>query len=174
MISDQELRDRAALHDLVMTYCRATDRRDYGLLRSLYHDDAIEDRGAMFKGGPDEWIAWAKPVQARFEMTVHRIFNTLFVVDGDRAEGEHYAEAYHRTFGPDAQEVAAGGRFIDRYEKREGVWKFTYRSATSDLAEIRPVDPVAYQQLVTHSYAARIDGDDQSYKALGLFPPRRG
>jgi len=48
----QIVADRLALQDLVQKYSRAIDRRDFALLRTLYHEDAIEDHGGMFSGPP--------------------------------------------------------------------------------------------------------------------------
>ena len=54
----QELIDKQALQELVLSYCRACDRRDFVLLRTLYHDDAVDEHGAMFCGSADEYVAW--------------------------------------------------------------------------------------------------------------------
>jgi SnoaL-like domain len=42
-LSVQEAADREALRHLVTAYGHGIDRRDYGLLRTLYHDDAVDD-----------------------------------------------------------------------------------------------------------------------------------
>jgi hypothetical protein len=84
----EEMLDTMALQKLAWTYCHAVDRRDYRLLRSLYHDDAVDDHGDMFRGTPDEYIAWLPTMLAQWEATSHVITNTLFLIDGDRGEGE--------------------------------------------------------------------------------------
>ncbi len=61
----QMLIDKQALSELVHSYCRACDRRDFALLRSLYHDDAIDDHGTMFRGTADEYLAWLPGVMAK-------------------------------------------------------------------------------------------------------------
>jgi hypothetical protein len=167
--NDQYVYDRLALHDLVMTYCRAIDRRDYVLLRSLYWDEAVEDAGTT-RGTIDERLEYVKKSQAPFDITVHRIFNTLFSIDGDTAQGEHYIEAYHRTPGPNAQEMIAGGRYLDRYEKRNGAWKIIYRVRVADSMQTLPVDEASFKQLIASPTAGRTDGEDLSYQTLSAFP----
>lgn len=155
--------DRIALHDLVMCYCRGCDRRDFALVRSLYHDDAIDDHGTMFTGGPDAFVAWLAQVTTRWEMTRHSISNSLFVIDGDRAEGEHYAEAWHRTPGPDAKQYIVLGRYLDRYERRDGVWKFSHRSLVFDHGSIVQVDVDLFAQMRRDAPNGRADRDDPSF-----------
>lgn len=166
----RQLVEKDALRDLVLSYCRAVDRRDYVLLRSLYADDAVEDRGGTFSGSIDEFIAAMPEMTKPFALTVHRISNMLFEVRGDVAEGEIYAEAYHRTKPPEPREVIAGGRYLDRYEKRGGAWRIVRRASTLDRCETRAVDEAAYANFVAAAPMGRPDGEDLSYSALSLFP----
>ena len=165
----QDLLDKQALLDLATQYCRAIDRRDYVLLRSLYLEGAREDRGAIFCGSSDEFVDWVAKDSVNYELTVHRLFNSQFELDGERAEGEIYAEAYHRTAGDSPQEVIAGGRYLDRYEKRNGRWGFVFRTSTLDRCEVKPLDPEAYTQFVAGSVAGIGSADDLSYKVLSMF-----
>lgn len=36
----QEILDKESIRDLVHIYCRAADRHDHELMRTLYHEDA--------------------------------------------------------------------------------------------------------------------------------------
>jgi hypothetical protein len=163
------LLDKQALHELVMTYCRAVDRRDFTLLKTVYHQQATEDRGAIFSGSAEGFMALVASDAVNYELTCHRVFNTLFVVNGNRAEGEIYVEAYHRTASEDAQEVIAGGRFLDRYEKRDNRWGIIARTATLDSCQARPVDRATYQQFVAGSIPGQPGPADASYQALPLL-----
>jgi hypothetical protein len=165
----QQLIDKQALHELVLTYCRACDRRDFVLLRTLYHDDAIDDHGAMFCGSADAYVAWLPGVLANFAATVHSVSNALFVVAGERAQGELYALAYHRTHAPQARDIVIGGRYLDHYERRAGVWKFSRRSLALDFCRIETVNPAAYQEFAAGAPAGRTDLEDPSYLALPFF-----
>jgi len=159
----QDLLDRVALHDLVMRYCRGCDRRDFALVRSLYHDDAIDGHGAMFKGGPDAFVAWLAEVTAHWSLTRHVVGNSLFVIDGDHAEGEHYVEAWHRTHGPQPQLFIALGRYLDKYERRGGVWKFSYRSLVFDHGHIVAVDGESLERMGKDAPHGTADRGDPSF-----------
>ena len=52
----------------------------------------------------------------------------------DEAFGEVYYQAYHRVAGEDGnpRDLFIAGRYVDRYERREGVWKIAYRSELVD------------------------------------------
>lgn len=160
---NQELLDRVALHDLLMRYCRGCDRRDFALVRSLYHDDAIDDHGAMFRGGPDAFVAWLPEAMAHWDATRHSVTNSLFAIDGDMAEGEHYVVAWHRTRSPGAKEYIVHGRYLDRYARRDGVWKFLHRSLVFDHGYIREVDEAVLERLGADAPHGRADRSDPSW-----------
>lgn len=155
--------DIVRLRQLVMLYCRGCDRRDFALVRSLYHDDAIDDHGAMFKGTPDAFVAWLPEIMAKWQLTRHSISNSLFAVSGDKAEGEHYVEAWHSTGGDRAREFIAYGRYLDRYEKRQGIWKFAHRQLVFDHGFIREIDVMSLQRMGEGVQAGRIDRQDPSW-----------
>jgi hypothetical protein len=165
----QAVADRSELRDLVLTYCRACDRRDFALVRTLYHDDAIDDHGKMFRGSPDEFVKWLPGAMAQFEATVHSISNSLFAIEGASASGEHYTVAYHRSPAPDSREYVVGGRYLDRYEKRNGVWKFLHRSLVLDWAQVRPVDAAAYESFAAGAVLGTADANDPSYREAPLL-----
>ena len=139
-MSDRALLDQIELRQLVMRYCRGIDRRDFALVRSCYHDDAIDDHGGMFTGSADDYVVWVAEALKGMECTIHSIGNSIFAVDGDTAEGEHYSYNFHRTRPPERQELVIHGRYLDRYERRNGVWKFSYRRIVFDHGYMKPVD----------------------------------
>jgi hypothetical protein len=135
----QALLDKQALYELAVRYARAIDRRDRSLLLSVYHDDAIDDHGVMFKGSPAAFADWQPEVMAPFDVTAHYIANTAYRVDGDSAEGELYFIAYHRTKLPEAKEIVIGGRYLDRYERRNNTWKILHRTLVWDFTRSNPI-----------------------------------
>lgn len=167
----RQLADKQELLELVTLYCRAIDRRDFPLLRSLYHPGARECRGAIYEGDAGGFVDWAAGDAVNYELTVHRLFNSYFVIDGDFAEGEIYAEAYHRTAGADPQEVIAGGRYLDRYQRCDGRWGFIYRTSTIDRCEMRPLNQDAYRQFVAGSPGGIAGSEDLSYQVFSLQSP---
>jgi hypothetical protein len=128
------------LQRLAWLYCHAVDRGDMTLLRSLYHDDAVDEHGGMFTGTADEYVAWLPKALAGVDAVRHEITNMLFVVDGDRAQGQLVNTAYHRTGD---HETVLGGRYLDTYERRDGVWRILHRSLVLDTVEQRTASEAA-------------------------------
>ena len=177
-LSDAEflVRSQAAssLQQLAWTYCHAIDRGDLKLVRSLYHDDAIDDHGPMFSGSPDEYVAWLPSMLANWEMTSHVISNMLFLIDGNQAEGELVVLAYHRTPAPGSRELIARGRYLDRYEKRDGIWRFLRRSLVLDAMEERATPMSEGPSLDEGMEKGRLDAGDACFTRLARFDRQRG
>ncbi|MDO3402779.1 nuclear transport factor 2 family protein [Mycolicibacterium neoaurum] len=129
-----------ALH----TYCRAIDRRDPELLRTVYHDDAIDDHGGAFIGGPDGYVTWVIDHLEHFVSTMHTLQNTLIDVDisSGVARSESYCVAHHVRPGSDDDLVmdVFGCRYVDRFERREaGVWKIAHRVVVAEWRLRQPM-----------------------------------
>lgn len=162
-----ELADRAALRHLVDAYGHAIDRRDYALLATLYHDDAEDDHSPYFCGSAEDYIAWLPGMMAEWQSTMHIALAALFALDGQRAEGEIRALAWHLT-ADGTRQFVAWGRYADRYEKREGIWRFARRSFILDHAEDLPV--VSGSDFGSGGVGTgRAGADDPVYARLALF-----
>lgn len=133
-----ELLAKQEITDLVGRYMRGLDRLDRELLRSTFHDDATTDYG-FFKGGPDEFCDMAMNALKAHLANHHMIGQVLIDVEGDVAFGEVYFQAFHRivTDGEE-RDLFISGRYVDRYERRDGTWKFAFRSEVNDWARNDP------------------------------------
>lgn len=144
----EALLDKQDIYELSCQYMRALDRLDEALLVSVFFEDAWCDYG-FTEGSPVEFSHYAITALTTHAANQHMVGNCLFDVDGDEAFGEVYFQAYHKIMGKDGYEdVIIAGRYLDRYEKREGVWKFAYRSERVDWSRTQPTQD-SYFDLAT-------------------------
>jgi SnoaL-like domain len=130
--------DKLECAELVYRLARAIDRCDAELLETLFHPDATDDHG-RFKGTAREFIAWVIPLLKTMKHTQHVIGQCLVEIDGDSAAGESYFVAHHIVAGPDGDLfIIAAGRYLDRFERRGGVWKIAHRHAVYDWNSTGP------------------------------------
>ena len=122
------------IYDLLCDYMRAQDRLDPALHRSVFHDDATTDYGS-FKGGADAFVAFAQGVLADHAANHHMIGQVRIDFEGETAFGEVYFQAFHRV---DDNDLWVSGRYVDRYERRDGAWKIAHRSELVDWLRVEP------------------------------------
>jgi len=139
----QALIDKEAIRDLVLLYSRGVDRKDLDLLRDLYTADATDTHGDTYDGPAEGYLQFLAASLPHMRYSGHHVANHMISVDGDEAEGEVYALAFHAI--PDAQ----GGmledlklvRYIDKYRRCEdGRWRFAKRTVTYDYQTRKPID----------------------------------
>ena len=135
------------ISELVYRYMRGLDRWDRDLLISLFHDDAWCEYG-FFNGGAVQFIDYALEALSTHAANQHFVGNILIDLQGDEAFGEVYFNAYHKMSAEEGHDdMIIAGRYLDRYQRRDGVWKFAYRSERVDWSHSAPsADP--YFQLV--------------------------
>lgn len=126
----EDLLAKQEIYDVLCRYCRGIDRLDMDLVRDCYHPDAI-DHHTGFDGGLEEFLTWAESSLRQMDGTMHTICNHLVEVRGDVAVSETYAHTWHWTAEPTkpSQNALTGTRYVDRFERREGVWRIAERWA---------------------------------------------
>ncbi len=133
-----ELLAKQEITDLVGRYMRGLDRLDKETLRSTFHDDASTDYG-FFQGSADEFVEMACNALQDHLANHHMIGQVLIDVEQDIAFGEVYFQAFHRiVVKGEERDLFISGRYIDRYEKRDGVWKIAFRSEVNDWSRNDP------------------------------------
>jgi hypothetical protein len=126
---DPELRallDKQAIFECVNRYARGLDRHDDEMVGSAYHEGARDHHGD-FLGDPADFIPWANELHAADWVAHHHHLTTHTVeLDGDVAHAETYCIG---TFLRKSEPVVdmAGGRYVDRLERRDGEWKIVDR-----------------------------------------------
>lgn len=150
---------REEIRQLAQLYARGVDRKDIGLLRTLYTADAIDDHGPYYSGPVAGYLAFLERSLPHMHIGAHLICNHLISVSGDEAEGEVYALAWHVV--PDRQGGHAHDlqavRYIDRYRREaDGRWRFAHRVLSFDMKTLIPAGDVGPQPdpLADASYAA--------------------
>ena len=129
------------IRELGMLYSRGVDRKDAALLRTLYTRDATDTHGDSFDGSAEDFVQFLERSFPHMRYSGHHICNHLISVDGEQGEGEVYAIAWHVV--PDGnggwQEDLMCVRYIDRYRREGGRWRFAQRVVTYDMRIRRPM-----------------------------------
>ena len=134
----EALLDKQDIYELSCKYMRGLDRLDEKLLHSVFFEDAWCDYG-FTEGSATEFAKYCVTALQDHEANQHMIGNVLIELEGDEAYGEVYFQAYHKVKGEFGfEDITIAGRYLDRYEKRDGIWKFSYRSERVDWSRTQP------------------------------------
>lgn len=189
----------ADIHEIVQVlyrYCAAVDRLDADRLATCFHTDGTDDHG-IFEGPASEFVPWVMGFVGAWVSTQHDISNPIVEIDPDdpdRAVSECHWTGYYRmpapavsaahddrdgvstpgTAGAGAQPVVdqlAVGRYLDRFERRDGVWRIAHRTCVTDFTHDLGEAPAPR----LHRLAGRRDRRDLSFHlrelALGFRLP---
>ncbi len=170
----QEMLDEHALRKLVHGYCRAVDRGDTETLRGMYHPDAVDGHGAFSTGSVDDFLGRLAASRKHLRSMQHHITTVNFAIDGDRAEGEIYSIATHTFAAKHGEtEVIVGGRYLDKYQKRDGTWRFLERTIVTDWAHVHDPSSVDLRHpMVKDSPKGSLGPDDPSFALFSLLGGR--
>lgn len=184
-----ELLAKQEITEVIHRYARAIDRMDEAMLRSVFHPGS---RHRHFYEGPSsnpslpsrpgepaDFVAFAMDVLRGHSSTHHQLGNVLIELTGnDTATAETYFTAHHRM-RPSGDPLAApnafdtpmdyfiGGRYLDRFERRDGAWRIVERIGMTDWARIdAPASAVA--RAIPPDTIGRRAPDDMVYRFIGI------
>lgn len=146
------------IEDALLRWCRGIDRLDMQQIRNVFHPDATDNHGvAVFD--VDGLITWISDRHKTVSLSMHRINNILIEFAGqDLALVESYVDAYqcyppggdaalaqltgrHEGSSGVGKVLMAPGRYIDRFERRNGRWKIAKRTVIFESALVFDMPP---------------------------------
>jgi hypothetical protein len=134
--------DRDEIVEVLNRYCRGVDRRKWELMRSAFHDDALDEHGEV-NGTADDLVEWTRIRHERVLQSMHSITNvSVLAAKGDQAWIECYCTVHQvMSRGDDRPpaHLSIGCRYIDLFERRDD-WRIARRHVRYDWVYSIPVE----------------------------------
>ncbi|MCS6947817.1 MAG: nuclear transport factor 2 family protein [Steroidobacteraceae bacterium] len=134
---------RHEITEVLHRYARGWDREDEATIRDCFWPDSTHQHGA-FRGLSHEFVAISFKATRNVKLMSHSISNISIEIVGNRAVSECHFLAYHRRpsrTGSGEVDWFLKGRYLDRFERRSGVWKIAHRRGLHDFARtFEPAD----------------------------------
>ena len=131
----RDLAAKDAIKEVVYRYSHGIDRRDYKVLNDVFWPDSRLEYGLYNDSGAG-FAAVIEQVYGEIEVDVtqHFIGNCILRVEGDKAIGETYVNAFHRVPASEGgyEDVVMGARYLDQFECRNGEWRISVRKVVFD------------------------------------------
>lgn len=131
-----ELANRVRIFDCLKRVSRGIDRFDRALFLSAYHPDAVISAGAMVTSPAAAFDGGAALHDNGQMSTLHHLTNHTSEIDGDIAHCETYY--FYASRNRDGTEWLAGGRYVDRVERRDGAWRIAFRQTLIEWSGTMP------------------------------------
>jgi hypothetical protein len=129
--------------EVLYRYCRGMDRADEAAARSCFHPGSVHSHGA-FQGLSADFIDMAMTIVRPLKACTHMVTNMMIELAGDRAVSECHFLAHHRRHKADGsgeEDMFLKGRYLDRFERRDGAWKIVGRTGLHDFERVlEPAD----------------------------------
>ena len=189
--SPARVADRLAIQDLIYRWCRAADRLDFEAMPALFHPDAHDDHGP-YRGDIPGLIEWIRKRHQVIVFSMHQMTNVqIEFADDDNALVESYLSMVQR-YAPGAGESLAQltdvkfsqdscvdlhsrSRYVDRVQRRDGVWRVLRRTLVQDWKQLVEVPNVPANR--PGALVGRRDPEDfifQERRSMGIGTARTG
>ena len=119
--------DHIEIQRLMYRYARCADNRDYAGFADVFCEDAVFD----FSGNIVTTLAAIQEMMHaldRYSSTLHQVTNTLYEVEGDRADGQTYCVACHLfQESGDTKKLEMGIIYHDQLRRTPSGWRIVQR-----------------------------------------------
>jgi SnoaL-like domain len=133
--------DKMACAELVQSWGFARDQGRWDDLTAIFHPDG-EIAVSWFRGPYAEFVAHCAKNFGRGSSAKHLLWPARISLNGDRATAEtNVAILVRQTIDGVEMDLTSYGRFLDRIEKRGGVWRIVERATLYEKDRLDPVEP---------------------------------
>jgi hypothetical protein len=169
------IEDRQAIHDVIVRYCRGVDRSDPDLVEADFHDDAIDNHFGVvlpFREAISTLKSARSGAPPSKTTSMHNLSNINIAIDGDVARCESYVNVVVRIPQEDgcAIDWLHAGRYVDRFERRNGDWRIAYRTVVYDRERFDKVVPapegLSQARYLDNAVLGKRGAGDFSYQIL--------
>lgn len=157
------LLDKQDIHECLTRFSRGMDRFDRDCYLSAFWPDATMAAGP-FVGTPAECWDWAIPMHDAGQVaTHHSLLNCTIDIQGDTAHTETYYIFVGRN--RDESNWIAGGRYVDRLERRDGEWRIAMRHNAIEWSGLLPTMDIPFADVpdIARNGVAARGPEDVSY-----------
>ena len=159
-----KLADRQEIFDCIKRTSRGNDRFDIELITGSYHDEGVHELGTNRISGQAYGDHANHAHRLIADANLHNVTMHSCEIDGDVAHAESYVIGLFIDPGGEMSRMLAG-RYIDRLERRDGVWKIALRRATEEVAmEGKAILPNGSMLLGSGYLRGDRDRSDPSYE----------
>jgi hypothetical protein len=156
--------DRIEILDCLTRFSRGMDRFDLETFLSAFWPDAVMAAGPYVGDVQGCWD-WAVPMhEAGQILTHHSLLNNTVDIEGDTAHSECYYIFVARN--RDESVWMAGGRYVDRLERRDGEWRIALRTNIIEWGCLPPPMPIPFGDVpgIELNGVSSRSKDDPSYR----------
>jgi len=126
----REIQDREAVRQVIVSYARALDGRDWDALSACFTADAIVE-GSIDTLPIDQVLARSQRLAIQYGLTMHYLANQTVTLAGDEAVADTYLFAGHWKGEPPGEphpeDLLAGARYRDTLVRADGGWRIRHR-----------------------------------------------
>lgn len=167
----ERLCDEQEIYDVLMRYTRGVDRLNPELIASVYHDDCVDHHGASNLLGKDYAYRVVERLRRNVDGHTHRIAQVNYAFDGDVCWTEACLHSHHLHHDWHDRIDEFVGRYVDRFERRDGTWKIGERWVANDFSRsMQVVSPYAHEDTFLRGTRDRTDrsyhGGEKMFQGL--------
>jgi hypothetical protein len=139
-----EISSRLEIEHVLTLYCLGVDAGDGDAIKRSFHSDATDEHG------PFQGLGWELGDRLNHSDVHpearghHEVCNVFIEFDeSDVARVSSYVHAYHPTKDERGEDhlLIFAGRYLDRFERRDGSWKIAARRVISDFHSVTDIAP---------------------------------